>query len=206
MREPKDSVNPTKEKILFSALRLFAQNGYEAVSVSQIAGTLGMTKGALYKHYQNKRDIFNQIVARMERMDAENARRFTLPEGLPDQMAQAYRQASLKQLLAFSLSQFRYWTEEDFPACFRKLLTLEQYRSQEMNGLYQQYLGAGPLQYVADLFRAWGIAEPETKAAAFYGPMFLAYSLYDGAKNKAAVGAALGEQMLDFVLRLGENL
>ena len=41
----------TKEKILITALRLFAQDGYEAVSVSRIAGELGMTKGALYKHY-----------------------------------------------------------------------------------------------------------------------------------------------------------
>ena len=40
----------TKEKILVAALRLFAVNGYEAVSVSQIAGELGITKGALDKH------------------------------------------------------------------------------------------------------------------------------------------------------------
>ena len=50
----------TKEKILVAALRLFAVNGYEAVSVSQIAGELGITKGALYKHYKNKRDIFKR--------------------------------------------------------------------------------------------------------------------------------------------------
>ena len=44
----------TKEDIMAVALHLFAQNGYEAVSVSQIAGALGMTKGALYRHYENK--------------------------------------------------------------------------------------------------------------------------------------------------------
>ena len=49
----------TKEDIMIVALHLFAKNGYEAVSVSQITGALGMTKGALYRHYQNKRDIFN---------------------------------------------------------------------------------------------------------------------------------------------------
>ena len=42
----------TKEKILVTALRLFAVYGYEAVSVSRIAGELGITKGALYKHYR----------------------------------------------------------------------------------------------------------------------------------------------------------
>ena len=39
----------TKEDILIVALHLFARDGYEAVSVSQIAGELGMTKGALYR-------------------------------------------------------------------------------------------------------------------------------------------------------------
>ena len=55
----------TKENILRTALRLFARDGYEAVSTSAIAGELGMTKGALYKHYKNKRAIFDSIVARM---------------------------------------------------------------------------------------------------------------------------------------------
>ena len=63
----------TKEKILITALRLFAQDGYEAVSVSRIAGELGMTKGALYKHYKNKRDIYDSIVAHIFQLDAERA-------------------------------------------------------------------------------------------------------------------------------------
>ena len=45
-------MNDTKERILITALHLFARDGYEAVSVSQLAGALGMTKGALYKHYK----------------------------------------------------------------------------------------------------------------------------------------------------------
>ena len=46
-----------KEEILIVALHLFARDGYEAVPVSQIAGALDMTKGALYRHYKSKRDI-----------------------------------------------------------------------------------------------------------------------------------------------------
>ena len=70
----------TKERILQTALRLFAEDGYEAVSVSTIAGELGMTKGALYKHYKNKQDIFDSIVARMEQRDAEQAGDYEVPE------------------------------------------------------------------------------------------------------------------------------
>ena len=57
------------EEILIVALHLFARDGYEAVSVSQIAGELDMTKGALYRHYKSKRDIFDCIVQRMEQQD-----------------------------------------------------------------------------------------------------------------------------------------
>ena len=66
-------MSDTKEKILLSALRLFAERGYEAVSVSDIAGELSITKGALYKHYKNKQSIFDSIVLRMEELDFERA-------------------------------------------------------------------------------------------------------------------------------------
>ena len=39
----------TKERILETALELFAENGYPGTSMSDIAGKLGLTKAALYK-------------------------------------------------------------------------------------------------------------------------------------------------------------
>ena len=55
----------TKEKILTAALALFARQGYQATSVSTIASELKLTKGALYKHYKNKEDIFTSILKKM---------------------------------------------------------------------------------------------------------------------------------------------
>ena len=72
-------MSDTKEKILMAALRLFARDGYEAVSVSTIAGELGMTKSALYKHYRNKRDIFDSIVERMYSIDAQRSDEHDVP-------------------------------------------------------------------------------------------------------------------------------
>ena len=69
----------TKENILLTALRLFAKDGYEAVSVSQISGELGMTKSALYKHFKNKEDIFNSIIIKISNDDFNNATLYSLP-------------------------------------------------------------------------------------------------------------------------------
>ena len=117
-------MNGTKENILLTALELFSRSGYEAVSVSDIAGRLGMTKSALYKHYKNKRDIFDSITARMEQRDAERSRLFELPEEAMTEGGEDYSAASLRQLIEFSKAQLRYWTEDEFASAFRRLLTL----------------------------------------------------------------------------------
>ena len=195
----------TKERILLTALRLFAANGYEAVSVSDIAGALGITKGALYRHYRSKRDLFDSILSRMERRDAEQAREHDLPEGAPEDMARAYRSASIDDVAAFARGMFRYWTQDEFAAQFRRMLTLEQFRSAEMGRLYQQYLCAGPLGYMTDLFAGLGLAQPEREALAFYAPMFLLYSVYDGAADKDAVLSALDDALEGARLHLTEE-
>ena len=51
----------TKERILETALELFAQNGYLGTSMNDIAGRLGFTKAALYKHYTSKQEILTGL-------------------------------------------------------------------------------------------------------------------------------------------------
>ena len=71
----------TKERILLASLELFAQYGYDAASVSRIAEAVGLTKGALYRHFEDKAAILRAILARMEADDAAFAGRFALPTG-----------------------------------------------------------------------------------------------------------------------------
>lgn len=40
-----------------SAFELFADNGFASVNLDQIAGGAGVTKGSLYWHYKNKREL-----------------------------------------------------------------------------------------------------------------------------------------------------
>ena len=176
-----------KEEILIVALHLFARDGYEAVSVSQIAGELDITKGALYRHYKSKRDIFDCIVQRMEQQDGEQATEYEMPEDKKEKMAGKYEAVSLDDFVEYSKSMFEYWTEDDFASTFRKMLTVEQFRSEEMQSLYQQYLVSGPVEYVKDLFKSMEIKNPEENAVKFYANMFFYYSMYDGAADKAKV-------------------
>ena len=188
-----------KEEILIVALHLFARDGYEAVSVSQIAGELDMTKGALYRHYKSKRDIFDCIVQRMEQQDSEQARQNEVLEESIEKVPEEYQNVSVEDFVGYSKSMFEYWTEDDFASSFRKMLTIEQFRSEEMQNLYQQYLVSGPAEYVKDLFKNMKIKNPEENAVKFYANMFFYYNVYDGAADKAKAKCQF-EYMLDKIV------
>ena len=194
----------TRERILETALELFAKKGYLGTSMSDIAAQLGITKAALYKHYAGKQAILARIIQRMNELDGERARAYEMPETEPDGFAEAYLRTPVEKIHAYSVAQFRHWTEERFSSDFRKMLTLEQYRDPEMGRLYQNYLASGPVEYMAAIFRRMTDSEEQARQLAleFYGPMYLLYSVYDGASDKRAVLKLLDAHIVRFIEKL----
>ena len=188
----------TKERILEEALKLFAQSGYMGTSMNDIAAELGVTKAALYKHYKSKQEILDSIVERMNQMDAERAKKYEMPEGNMEEVIAGYQDTALEKIKQYTNVQFLHWTEEEFPCCFRKMLTLEQYRDPEMTKLYQKYLSGGPLAYIEEIFGGFTANGQKAKQLAldFYGPIFLLYSIYDGAEDKETI-VEMVEQHVD---------
>lgn len=188
----------TKERILEEALRLFAQSGYMGTSMNDIADQLGVTKAALYKHYKSKQEILDSIVEKMNQMDRKRVKEYDMPEGNMEEVIKGYQSTALDKIRQFTKVQFLHWTQEEFPCCFRKMLTLEQYRDPKMTKLYQKYLSGGPLTYIEEIFGGLAGNQKEAKQLAidFYGPIFLLYSIYDGAADKEMI-VEMVEQHVD---------
>ena len=55
-------IKDTKEYIIEEAYKLFLNNSYEAVSISDICAEIGFTKGALYHHFKNKEELFKAVI------------------------------------------------------------------------------------------------------------------------------------------------
>ena len=193
----------TKENILMTSLHLFARDGYEAVSVSTISGELGMTKGALYKHYKNKRDIFDSIVERMYKIDAERSVQYKVPDSLKNEGI-AVSWDTVKQ---FTVEQYKFWTEDDFAQNFRKMLTLEQYRNEEMAKLYQSCIAAGPVAYMENIFSQMMAdgnmkkADSKLLATEFFAPMYLLIGISDHSENKEQNLEMLNRHIERFILQ-----
>jgi AcrR family transcriptional regulator len=55
-----------KDKILKSALELFANEGVNATSTNKIAINAGVSEGLIFKHFKNKKGLLNAIMERAE--------------------------------------------------------------------------------------------------------------------------------------------
>lgn len=192
----------TKERILETALELFAKSGYLGTSMSDIADSLNITKAALYKHYSSKQEILDSIVERMVENDRERACEYGMPETEPD----CNTDTPLEKIGAYAAAQFDYWTKEPFSANFRKMLTLEQYRDAKLAALYHDYLATGPTKYMAAIFKKLTDSDESAMQLSleFYGPMFLLYGIYDGADDKEAAGAMFDAHIKRFKARCFE--
>ena len=193
-----------KERIVDVALGLFAQSGYLGTSMSDIAKQLGITKGALYKHYTGKQEILDSIVERMNKMDYERAEEYEMPETEPDGFAETYMSTPIQNIRAYAMAQFDHWTKEHFSSNFRKMLTLEQYRDPKLAQLYHDYLATGPTEYMAAIFRKLTDSDDAAMQLAleFYGPMFLLYSVYDGASDKDSIAPMLSAHIDRFISKV----
>lgn len=54
---------PTKQRILAASRRLFAARGFHRTSVRDIADQVGVTDGALYRHFRSKRAVLEALLA-----------------------------------------------------------------------------------------------------------------------------------------------
>lgn len=65
MRRTKEDSEKTREEILDAAVTIFSEKGVAATTLSEIAKEAGVTRGAIYWHFDNKADIFDALHERM---------------------------------------------------------------------------------------------------------------------------------------------
>ncbi len=192
----------TRELIIQTALKLFSQKGFEAVSVRDIAAELELTASALYVHFKSKQDILEAILRKMEERDAELSDHDGVPQETFADNPESYDNVSMDDLLVFTLDMFHYWTEDDFAVQFRHLLTIEQFWDKRFADLFQQYLGSGVVQYLEDIFRKNTHGDPHDLAVSFWALFRFLLEQYDVAMTKKAktlINKQLEKYLAEFV-------
>jgi AcrR family transcriptional regulator len=65
-RTQAERTEATRTALIAAARPLFAQRGYAGVGTEEIARAAGVTRGALYHHFDGKRELFEAVYERIE--------------------------------------------------------------------------------------------------------------------------------------------
>lgn len=82
----------TRRALLDAARSLFAEKGYHETAAEEIVGRAGLTRGALYHHFEGKKDLFRVVVDEMEgEIDEEIEAAERAESDLPGAVMAGYR-------------------------------------------------------------------------------------------------------------------
>ena len=171
----------TKQEVLEAALELFSVQGFEATSISQIAGAVGIRKASLYSHFESKQAILDALVKEVLGQYAEhsifaktdwekNAENLPLTPGEAVEMIQ---------------EQIRYIIHDPYISRARKMLMIEQFQNQELAKLQTKQNYSDVMRYFTGMIKCLiqkGILaedDPEIMAAQFCLPISVWINLCD---------------------------
>ncbi|MGN0253925.1 MAG: TetR/AcrR family transcriptional regulator, partial [Lachnospiraceae bacterium] len=145
----------TKEKFVIEALRLFSEKGYEAVSVAEIAGAVGCSAPALYKHYKSKKQLLEAVIeasnkgfeAQMEAMHFDFDSNGKDREAFID-MTEEDEIKRLQDMVSYTIHNW-------FSQAFRKLCTVEQFHMKELSEAYDLRYVDFPINQYEKIFELW---------------------------------------------------
>ncbi len=120
----------TKERILDAALVSFVENGYKGTNLRDFAAGLGLSKSALYRHYESKEAIWDALIDKMEVYYREH---FGSTEHLPE------IPKSCEEFLALVMRMVDFTIHDEKIILTRKLLLTEQFHDARVKALATEH-------------------------------------------------------------------
>ena len=171
----------TKQEILDAALELFSVQGFEATSIAQIAGAVGIRKASLYSHFENKQAILDALVQEVLEQYEEHSL-FARADWEKDTGSLPQTPDDAVQMIQ---GQIRYILHDPAISRARKMLVIEQFQNPELAKLQTKQNYSDVLGYFTGLIKCLiqkGVLaedDPEIMAAQLCLPISVWINLCD---------------------------
>ena len=140
----------TRDKIMDVALHMFSERGYEAVSIRDICGEVGIKESTLYYHFKNKKDILDSLVAKFK------AHIDSLLVHVDEITAQPQKKKNKKnddigaQMMdSYMMDSYLF---DPFCNLMLRLMMIEQFHNEEIRALYEKTLFTDPYEIQLEVF------------------------------------------------------
>ncbi len=181
----------TKDLVLEEALKQFSEKGYAGTSMSDIAKPLGISKAALYKHFESKQQIFDIIIEESEKRFEESLSGL-LTQSLNGEAENASGDrpdvseiASGEDLCERVLSFVKFSLSDPYSVRVRHMLTMSQFENKKLAEMYSKRYAETMLDYYCEVFE--GLMEKGLMkrgdirhlALMFYAPVIMYTGIWD---------------------------
>lgn len=193
----------TKERIVQEALTLFSTRGYEAVSMREIGGAVGIKESSLYKHYSSKQEILDVIIQMAREEIVHKYDIFHVPDISKEAALEQYLEMDLEELESLCTGMFLGLIEDEMVLKFWQLLTIEQYRNEELQKTLVEIFIDRPMRYQETIFqflidrKVLKGESAKMMALEFFAPFFMLRYKLPG--EKELLVQTLKEHMMSFI-------
>lgn len=137
----------TKEKIMDVALHMFSERGYEAVSIRDICGEVGIKESTLYYHFKNKMDILDSLIAKFK----EHIEGLLIHiDEMPSGKTKKKNAGSTDIIDSYMMDSYLF---DPFCNLMIRLMMIEQFHNEEMRALYEKTMFTDPYDIYLRVFR-----------------------------------------------------
>lgn len=120
-----------RQQIVDIIRTIISSKGIEHVTISEIAGEIGTTKGAIYRHFKSKRDILSLLIDNVEE---------TLMEALDKAMVEKDPIQNLKNILLAQLILAKTRRKTSFVVIMGAMQFSDPFIRKKISQLIQKYL------------------------------------------------------------------
>jgi AcrR family transcriptional regulator len=166
----------TQEKIIDAAIDLFAQKGYNNISIRNIAAAVGIKESSIYKHYTSKDQILQKII------QYPLAKIYTIAER-DDTTEQLITKMGVDGFLSESGTVFTNWITDPTTVKVLRIFYIELYHNDQILQSYVNLVTQGEM-FWASVFNTMmkqGLikpADPQMLASEFLAVFWNAFTDY----------------------------
>ena len=194
----------TKQEILDASLELFSVQGFEATSISQIVGAVGIRKASLYSHFESKQAILDALVKDvLEQYTEHSIFVRTKWEKNEDNLPM-----SADEAVKMIVGQIRFILHDPIISRARKMLVIEQFQNPELAKLQTKQNYTDVIRYFTGLIQCMirkGILrddDPEIMASQLCLPISVWINLCDREPEREAEAIALVDKHIRQFFRI----
>jgi len=140
----------TRDKIMDVALHMFSERGYEAVSIRDICGEVGIKESTLYYHFKNKKDILDSLIAKFKAHIDSLLVHVDEITAEPDKKKKKKGDEIGAQMMdSYMMDSYLF---DPFCNLMLRLMMIEQFHNEEIRELYEKTLFTDPYEIQLNVF------------------------------------------------------